>query len=206
MKLYHHPASPNARAVRVAARLQGLEVEELRVDASGGEQRSPAYLALNPNGLFPTLVDGDFVLWETVAILQYLAEQVGPGGLLPAGSRCRADVLRWQAWALAHWHPCLRVFVFEHVFKAVKGGGKPDPRLTAAQEPAFHRLTAILDAHLARGPWLAGDRLSVADLFVGAFLMYADVARLPLQPYAHVRRWYGRIDALPAWKATEPVW
>lgn len=202
MKLYVHPASPNARATRIAARLLQLPVEECVVDAAHGEQRSPGYLALNPNGLFPVLVDGDYVLWETAAILHYLAEHAEDGSLRPASARERAEILRWQSWSLAHWFPAVRVYIYENLFRALKGEGEPDLQRVADNEPVFHAQARVLEARLAASPWLAGERLSLADLSVGVHLMYGQAARMPLGGYPALNAWFERLSALPAWQAT----
>src|SRR4030088_595403 len=85
------------------------------VDLSKGEQKAPHYAALNPNMRMPTLRDGDYVLWESNAICQYLAAKKPDSGLLPKDENARLDVTRWQFWALAHWHPTCAVFSSEDV-------------------------------------------------------------------------------------------
>ena len=92
MKLYHHPASYHARRAVDVAREVAAPVERVLVDLMTGAHRQPEYLALNPNGFVPTLVDGDFVLWESTAIMHYLAEKAG-GAPLGEGAAGRADVL-----------------------------------------------------------------------------------------------------------------
>jgi glutathione S-transferase len=98
MKLYINPTSPNVRRVRLTAAVLGLQLEEKKLDFAKGEQKNPEYLALNPNGAVPTLVDGDFVLTESRAIMQYLASKKPEMGLLPRDEQVRADVTRWQFW------------------------------------------------------------------------------------------------------------
>src|SRR5688500_2546204 len=102
MKLYGFPASDNTWKVRAfAAQLgQGLAFEF--VDLTKGQSRTPEFLALNPPGRTPVLVDGDFALWESNAIMQYLASQK-PNSLWPDDVRVRADIMRWMSWQLAHW-------------------------------------------------------------------------------------------------------
>ena len=101
MKLYGFPGSPNTWKVRAVAAHLGLAVQDVLVDLGKGEQRAPDYLALNPTGRTPTLVYGDFVLWESAAIMQYLATQK-PNALWPEDTRTRADIMRWQSWHLQH--------------------------------------------------------------------------------------------------------
>src|SRR3712207_1874743 len=98
MKLYTHPLSPACRKVLVAAAILGVPLELEVVNAQASEHRSPAYMRLNPNALFPTLEDGDFVLWESNAILQYIASKTPGNALWPEDARVRADVARWQFW------------------------------------------------------------------------------------------------------------
>ena len=100
MKLVGFPPSPNTWKVRAVAAHLGIPLENEFVDLTKGQQRSPAYLALNPSARAPTLVDGDFKLWESVAIMQYLASQK-PNTVWPDDARTRADIMRWQSWGLA---------------------------------------------------------------------------------------------------------
>ena len=102
MKLYGFPPSPNTWKVRAVAAHIGIPLELALVDLSKGQQRTPEYLALNPTGRTPTLVDGELVLWESTAIMHYLANQK-PNSLWPNNARARADIMRWQSWQLAHW-------------------------------------------------------------------------------------------------------
>jgi glutathione S-transferase len=99
MKLYGFPISPNTWKVRAVATHLGIVVDNQLVDLSRGEQRAPE-CSLNPTGRTPTLVDGDFVLWESNAIMQYLASGE-PNALWPDDAKRGADIARWQSWELA---------------------------------------------------------------------------------------------------------
>ena len=83
----------------------GLEPELIKVDLGQGEQMRAEFLRLNPNHAIPVFVEGDFVLWESVAIMQYLANQVSSNTLWPVEPKAQADVSRWLCWSLAHWGP-----------------------------------------------------------------------------------------------------
>src|SRR5712691_11722696 len=124
MKLYGFPRSPNTWKVRAVAAHIGLPLELALVDLSKGQQRTPEYLALNPTGRTPTLVDGDLSLWESSAIMQYLGTKVKTP-LWPDDARARADIMRWQSWHLQHWSRGVNPFVFENMVKAVMKIGEP---------------------------------------------------------------------------------
>ena len=102
MKLYAFPPSPNTWKVRAVAAHLGIPLDMEYVDLFKGASHTPAYLAINPTGRTPSLVDGDFKLGESTAIMQYVASQK-PNSLWPNDARIRADVMRWQSWTLAHW-------------------------------------------------------------------------------------------------------
>lgn len=203
MKLYYFPGSSSSRKVRITAALLGIRLEEQLVDLPTGEHKKGKYLKINPNGLVPTLEDGDRLLWESNAIMQYLADLKPENNLLPREPMARADVTRWQCWEQAHWVPPLVIVIRENVFKPLWGQSS-DPSEIKRGEEAIHKVAPVLDGHLKERSYLLGDRLSLADISVAAILMYDPKARLPLVDYRHIQRWYGRLAQLDAWKATEP--
>ncbi len=123
MKLYTNLFSPNARKVHAVANELGIELETQTVDLRGGEQRTPEYLTLNPNGKVPTLVDGDTVLWESNAIMCYLAGK-GDTDLWPKTAK-RYDILRWMFWESNHLSNALNRLFFQKFFS----GDNPDQAL-----------------------------------------------------------------------------
>jgi len=204
MKLYGFPGSPNTWKVRAVAAHLGLAVQDVLVDLSKGEQRSPDYRALNPTGRTPTLVDGDLVLWESTAIMQYLASQK-PNALWPNDVRTQADITRWQSWHLQHWSPgACTPLLFERFVKGFFNMGPPDAAVVAKATEAFHREAAILEAHLSSRPYLVGSDLTLADFNVVSPLVYAAEAELPVESYPQLRDWSARVLALPAWRDTAP--
>ena len=201
MKLHVFPPSPRSFKVLALTTHLGLDFETRVVDLSKGEQESPAFAALNPNKRVPVLEDGDFVLWESNAILHYLASKKPESGLLPDDPRGRADVLRWTCWDLAHWDAACTRLIFEHVVKPLLGMGEPDLAEIAKGEAGFHRCAKVLDAHLRGRRFLLGDALTVADFALGSSLNMTRRAQLPVEPYAEIRRWYAELCELPAWRA-----
>jgi glutathione S-transferase len=188
------------RKVRAVAFELGLSPDEIAVDYEGGAHRRPPFIALNANAKFPVLVDGDFVLWESNAICQYLATLVPAAGMLPLDDeRARAEVTRWQCWELAHFSPAA-----QRLIRLRFGNGPIEPDALAAAEAELSRWAAVLDGHLADRQFLVGERRTVADFSVAAILMYAGAAQLPLAPFAAVARWLERVQSLPGWLRSQP--
>ncbi len=200
MKLYHNPLSPNVRRVRLTAAVLGLELEEKKLDFAKGEHKNPEYLALNPNGAVPTLVDGDFVLTESRAIMQYLASKKPESGLLPRDEAGRADVTRWQFWDAAHFSPQMGTLGFEKVVKAMMGLGDPDNAKVQEALGNFRRFAAVLDKRLAGKQFIVGNALTIADLTIASSLMYSKQVDAPLAEFPNVQAWFSRICDLDGWK------
>jgi glutathione S-transferase len=204
MRLHHFPHSNNAIAPLAVVHHLALPVELVTVDLLKGEQKTAAFTALNPNQRMPVLEDGDFVLWESNAIAQYLAAQRSESGLWPAEPRAQADVARWQFWQTAHFGPACLVYVFERVVKRVARLGPADEAAIARAEPELHACAAVLDGRLRGRPWVTGERLTVADFALGAWLVHARPAGLPLDGYPEIVRWYAALAALPGWQRALP--
>jgi glutathione S-transferase len=204
MRLYGFPPSPNTWKVRAVAAHLNLPLELEFVDLTKGEQRTPAYLAINPTGRTPVLIDGDFTVWESNAIMQYLASQK-PNSLWPNDTRVRADITRWQCWQLAHWgsDACVPL-VFNRLVKRLLNLGPPDQAAVAKATEAFNKEAKVLDTHLAEQPYLVGKELTLADFSVAANLLFAKEADMPIGPYLRLQEWFGRVSALPCWRETAP--
>jgi glutathione S-transferase len=204
MKLYNFPASPNAIKVWAVIHHLGLEVESVIVNFAEGTMRSEEYGKINPNRLMPTLVDEDFSLWESNAIMQYLANKAGDTKLWPTSPRAQADVSRWQCWQLAHWGQCMRPFMYENVVKKLFNMGPPDAAKLAEGAEMLHKHAPVLETHLANRTWVCGDHMTLADLSLASPLGYTEVAGIPLQDYPNIRAWYSRLEALDSWKKAQP--
>jgi glutathione S-transferase len=202
MKLYYNPLSPNVRRVRFAAAVLGIQLEEKKLDFTKGEHKAPEYLALNPNGAVPTLVDGDFVLTESRAIMQYLASKKPESGLLPRDEAARADVTRWQFWDSSHFSPQIGSIAFEKVFKPMMGLGDPDHGKIREALGNFRRFAEVLNKRLEGRRYLVGNCLTIADLTIASSLMYATQADLPLADFPNVQDWFARMSELDGWKKT----
>jgi glutathione S-transferase len=207
MKLTLHvfPPSPRAFKVLVVAHHLGLDYQLSLCDLTKGDQKSAAYTAINPNQRMPSLEEDDFKLWESNAIIQYLAIKKPESGLLPADERGRADVARWQFWESTSWDPACAILVFERVIKAFFGRGAPDPTEVEKGLQKFHNAAKVLDAHLRGRTYICGNRLTLADFAIGADLTMAEPAQLPLEGYGEIRRWAAILADLPAWQRTRAM-
>lgn len=203
MKLYVMPPSPRAFKVIALKNHLRLECEMHLVDLARGDQLAPGYLAMNPNHKMPMLEDNGFILWESNAILLYLAAQRPHTGLWPADSRRQADVLRWLAWESAHWdaESCGMVG-YEKVSRSVLGLGPAEPEFIARGEANFARFAGVLNEMLRGRRWLTGDALTIADFSVGAWVPAAQRLQLALTKYPEIGRWYQGLESLPAWRAS----
>jgi len=205
LRLHVFPPSPRGFKVLVVAHHLGIDYEFVLCDLTKGDQKSAAYAAINPNQRMPSLEDGDFRLWESNAIIQYLATKKPEVGLLPSDEKARADVARWQFWESTTWDPACAILVFERAVKRFFGGGAPDPVEVEKGLQRFHRAAKVLDAHLRGRTYVCGDRLTLADFALAADLTMTEAAQLPLEDYGEIRRWAGRLAELPAWQRTREM-
>lgn len=202
MKLYY-AETPNPRKPCAVAKHLDLNVEYVRIDFSKGEHKSPAYLKINPNGKVPALVDGAFTLWESHAIMAYLADKAG-SDLWPKDAR-QYDVLKWLNWATAHLSRHAGQLYFQNALKARFGLGDPDPALVEESLGFFRQFAGILNDHLKGRTWLVGDSLTIADFGVAPELPEAEAAKLPVGEFPEIVRWHDRLNALPAWREPYPA-
>ena len=201
MKLYVFPPSTRVLGIVALKNHLALDCEIQSIDLGRGDQLTPEYLALNPNKKMPTLEDDGFVLWESNAILFYMAAKHPDGGLWPSDLRGQADVLRWLAWKSAHWDAeSVGMVAYEKTSKAVLGLGPPDPAFIARGEQNFARFAAVLNTALRGKTWLIGERLTIADFSIGAQIPSAERMGLPVGKFSEILRWYEGLAALPGWR------
>ena len=206
MKLYIFPPSPRVLGIVALKNHLALDCEVQPIDLGAGDQLTPQYLTLNPNKKMPTLEDDGFVLWESNAILFYMAAKRPDRGLWPSDLRGQADVLRWLAWESAHWDAeSWGMVALEKASKAVLGLGPPDPAFIARGEQNFARFAAVLNDSLKGKTWLVGERLTIADFSIAGFVPSGERMALPVEKFPEILRWYKRLAALPAWRAALTV-
>lgn len=198
MQLYSFPGSTSARKALLVARHLDLDLKVIPVDLNTGEQRSPAFLARNPLGKVPVLVDGELVLTEAAAIAVYFAEAAG--SLLPPGQG-RHAMRQWVSFECMHWARACADIHWERLFKEKVQGEPADESALVGFLVTWTRLASHLDAHLSSRPFLC-DTLSVADFLMAGDLTWAEAAGMPVHEHTALSDWFARMQALPAWQQT----
>lgn len=195
LKLY---GCPNSRSLRVVWALEETEAEYeyVKVDLFAGEGRQPLYLALNPTGKVPTLMDGDLVLPESAAICTYIGEKFPASGLVPPTDRTheRADYFRWCFFVLSELEQPLWT-IAKHRFALPAMRRVPAIEETAVWE--FSIAAKVLDKHLENREFAVGERFTAADILIAHTLSWARSARVPLDP-ATLETYAERMLARPA--------
>lgn len=201
MKLYNHDFSPNAKRARVGAREAGVTVETVSIDFGKGDHKAPAYMAKNPNGKIPTLEDADgTVIWESPAILIYLAEKHPEKNLLPKEVINRTDALRWMFWNASHLEAAVATVAVERIIKPMLMKQPGDDARAAAGVADFNRFAPILNAHLEGKEWILGKQFTIADIALGTTVEFATMAKIDLAQFPHLAAWLGRVQARDSWK------
>jgi glutathione S-transferase len=196
MKLYYSDVLAPRKVCALVKYLK-MPMDFAYLELGKGEHKKPDYLAINPNGKVPTLVDGDKVLWEADAILCYLARKAG-SNLWPGDDR-QAEVISWFSWNSQHFIQSGGALYFEFVIKARFNIGAPDAATVEKSLKAFRSQARILNNYLNGRDWLVGDQLTVADFSVAVTLPYAAKAQMPIDEFPEVRRWYDQLAALDGW-------
>lgn len=200
IKLYGITASRAFRCYWMAEEL-GIAYQRDNLDFRSEALREPSYLAINPNGRIPTLTDGGYVLWESMAINLYLASKYRDDvDLWPDTLEAQGLAYQWSFWVMTELeHPLLSVLMHRRVLPE----DKRDSQKLARNEGVIKRPLEILDQSLAERSYLCGNRFTVADLNVAAVLTWSKPARFSLKPYPHLDAWLKRCLDRPARKRAQ---
>jgi glutathione S-transferase len=189
IRLHRMKLSGHCHRVELFLSLLGLPYEVVEVDLRAGEHKRPPFLALNPFGQVPAIEDGEVTLADSNAILVYLEGRYAPGDWLPRDPQGAARVQRWfsvAAGPLAFGPAAARV---------IELFGRPDDPSPAVARA--HHLLKLMEEALAREPWLAGARPTLADIANYSYVVSAPEGRVSLADYPGVRAWLQRVEALP---------
>jgi len=183
---------------KVAWFARELDLPHVRHDVGGQFGMSEAYIAMNPNRLIPTIEDGDVVLWESNAILRYLASRYAPEAMWPADPAARAQCDKWMDWQFSFAEGQRDAF-----WNLVRK--QPEERDATALEKSVRlagEAMLILDRALASQPWLSGDQFGVADVPMGVYAHSFFALPMERPDVPHVRTWYDRLRERPAYVET----
>jgi len=198
IKIWGRNTSSNVQKVMWAVGEIGLPHRRIDIGGPFGKNREPAYLAMNPNGLVPTLEEEDgFLLWESNSIVRYLAAKHRAGMLEPADLRARARANAWMDWQLSVLGPA----IFQCFWGLIRT--PPEKRNYAAIEESKKKTTeaiGILDGELGKSAFVAGEAFSYGDI-PSAVMANRYRQLVPERPaFANFERWYAAIAARPAFK------
>jgi glutathione S-transferase len=189
IKLYDSALSGNCHKVRMALGFLGLSYDVLPMNWARGDQRTAAFRAINPRGQLPTLDDNGTVIWDSQAILVYLARTYGPTSWLPNDPLALARVTQWLMLANEE----IRALAWARVTVLMK-----QPRDELAKLQDFGRSgLAVLQARLAQNDWVALDHFTIADIACFPYVGLASDGEVSLTPYPAVAAWVTRMRSLP---------
>ena len=201
--LYDMQDSPHARKVRLLAAELGIPLEKIERDPRKGDTRSADYLAKNPNGRVPAIVDGDFCLWESAAILKYLAAKRPEHGLAGRDAKEAALIDQWLFWWTGGPEAAMDALVWELLIKpmVLKQPGN-DPGIIADAHKRLGRFLPVLDRQLEGRDYVIGP-LSIADFAINPrFDRVPEPLKIDIAPYRNIAGWRERLGARPYWATT----
>ena len=195
IKVWGRKNSSNVQKVMWAIGELGIAYERLDIGGPFGGNREAAYLALNPNGLIPTIQDGELVMWESNAIVRYLATAYGTGRLVPADAKAAATCNQWMDWQLSVVAPSITPAFLGLV--RTPAAQRDNAAIAASQAKTIEAMS-MLEARLGVSRHVAGDAFTMADIPLGimAYRYWQLVPHHPAHP--NLRRWYDAIQARKA--------
>jgi GSH-dependent disulfide-bond oxidoreductase len=198
IKFYSFPLSPNGRRVHFALEEMGFPYEVQVLNLLAGEHKRSDFMAINPNGKVPAIVDDGFSLYESFAIVYYLAEKSQK--FLPKDASTRAKVMQWMFYLAAQVNDSFGLPWFQ--FALVPEGKRDTKAIAAAQESAKGYLS-VMEQALGANEYLTGA-FSIADISVASAINLHHGAQIDLSAFPKVKAWLDKVRARPAWIKTEP--
>ena len=192
MKLYGIKGSRALRSIWAAEEV-GADYELVKTHFIG-DSKKPDYLALNPNGRVPTLVDGDLVLFESMAINMYLAKKYG-GDLYPGNAEDEALAIQWSFWGITEIEPGLLAIL---IHRMMLPEDQRNTRVADEGEKGLARPLAVLEAHLSRSEYLLGSSFGIADLNVASVLSMSAIVGFDISDQPSVQDWMARCTSRPS--------
>ncbi len=197
IELHGFPMSPNTKRARLGLEEAGVPYTFHDVDLMAGAQKQPPYMALNPTARVPAMVDGDYKLWESNAIIEYVADLAKDKRLGPETAKERGDIAKWMFMGAAHLSPNI-ARIFAHTIRLPEE--KRLPQLVTEGRAEVDRCLGPLDAALAGKTWLVGERLTITDISLAPPLTAAAMLQIDLSRFSNVTAWLARLTSRDTWK------
>jgi glutathione S-transferase len=201
MKIHGHSWSNNARRVQMLCEELKIPYSYDTVDLMSGIQYTPEFQKLNPNSKVPVIEDDGFVLWESQAIMRYLADKHQAGALYPKGLKERAIVDQWMDWNQTRLSPEASRIMYNLHF----AGDKRDDAAIEKARGWLKRILPVMETALAKQPYLCGKDMTLADIAIAPTVAYLEICQYDLNPYPSIRRWYEAIKQRPSFAKTAPA-
>lgn len=189
--------SSNVKKVLWCLTELGLTYQQKDAGGPFGGLDTPEYLAMNPNKTIPTYQDGEFILWESNAILSYLADKYDDGTLLPHNAEFRARTAQWMYWSDGSLFPYIKAMMGLLVRTPAE---QRDPARVEELKQSLNRLIAMLNDDLAQRDYIAGDTFSIADMALVPLLYPWREVCHDRPDFPHIERWFARIETRPAYR------
>ncbi|MEH6529819.1 MAG: glutathione S-transferase family protein [Photobacterium frigidiphilum] len=200
LTLYVNLMTVNSLKMLLFCNALGIKPNYKHIELHRGEQQSEQFLQLNPEGKVPVLVEGDFVLNESNAILQYLANKY-QSPLWPSDMRAQGEVLKWLFWQTSYWNAAVGIFGHRRVVLP-HWGFEVRQKLSSKEMDQFHLAMSRIDRVLTSKRALVGNDFSIADISLGSYLIFAEEAQIPLEEYINVYRWLDQLREMSWWQKT----
>jgi glutathione S-transferase len=202
LKLYDLDRSGNCYKIRLLLSLIGLEYEKISVNANAGENKTPEFLKLSPRGQLPVLEDNGRIIWDSTAILVYLASAYGDERWLPRDPHALAEVMQWLALEQNEGR-----YGLARARAIALGNPTPFAQLGNLEEchDLAHIALGVLESRLESNRWLVGTHTTIADVACYPYVALAPEGGISAEAYPAVREWLNRIEALPNYVALPKV-
>ncbi|RLL17951.1 glutathione S-transferase family protein [Acinetobacter chengduensis] len=200
IRLFGRQDSTNVRKILWCLHELDLNFEHIPAGGSFGITNTPQYLALNPNGLVPCLIDQDVVLWESNTILRYLNEKHGQNSLYIQERNYRYDAEKWLDWCLSTITPIFRVLILNTVKLPTE---QRSPLLLSQALNDLKNKLIILEQHLAQYAYVSGSQFSIADIALASY--FISLKKLPIDPsifksFIHIEKWFDLLSVRRAFQ------
>ncbi len=195
IQIYGSPLSSAGRCFWMLEEA-GVAYERIPLSMRDRQHKSAEYLAINPNGKVPTLVDNKLVIWESMAITQYLAEKYKPE-LIPDTPEQRSQVNQWTYWSILDLQPPLTDILIQTQFVPEE---RRNLALLEKSQAMIPSRLQMLDEHLKNVPFVAGEKFTIADLNVASVVGICQMVKIALEPYAGITLWLEKISQRPGFQ------